>query len=508
MTVLDFVRITRAHLVSLVVLMLAGAGAAYALTLRMPEVYLADASGYVVVSGDQTSTGDGIAATSLGGTKADSYLPLVTGRAVAQRAIEDTGIAASPPEVAARVGASVAPNSVILKVTATGPTAEEARLLADAVIRATALEANRIEQVGARTAGSKPLVQIVPIEAALPGARIAPNPERNVLAGALVGLVVGYLIVFLRRQVDTRVRTVADVEELVGASVIGVVPVAPELRLEAGRGRLDQLGQAAEAFRQVRTNLRFVAVDRSPRSIVVTSANAHEGKSTISATLARVLGEAGQPTVIIDADLRRPTLATIFDRPGKVGLSQLLAGQIGLADALQPTDQANVQLIAAGRTPPNPSELLGSQRMKALIDHLAEDHLVILDAPPLLPVTDAGLLSGVTDGTLLVLAVGRTHKEQARLCAKIMGQVGGRVLGVVLNLAPRKGVGQVVYGYGRGYAAYTSEPYTSVAGPVDQGGVDLLDASDGLAPGPGAGPGTQGREKAPAPKEPRVKARR
>ena len=136
-----------------------------------------------------------------------------------------------------------------------------------------------------------------------------------------------------------------------------------------------------------------------------------------------------------------------------MGLSQLLSGQVRLADALQDTDQPNVRLIAAGRTPPNPSELLGSQRMHALIDHLAKDHLVILDAPPLLPVTDAGLLSGMSDGTLLVFAVGRTHKEQARLCAKIMGQVGGHVLGVVLNMAPKKGLGGVVYGYGHGYGS-------------------------------------------------------
>ena len=501
MTLLDFARLTRAHLLSLVVLTLVGAGTAYLVTLRMPEVYLADASGYVVVGGDKQSSGDGIAAATLGGSKADSYLPLVTGRAVAQRAIESTGIQASPPEVAARVEASVAPSSVILKVTATGPTPEEARLLADAVIAATAEEANRIEKVGSTSAGSRPLVQIVPIEAALPGAKIAPDPQRNLLIGAVAGLLVGYLIVFLRRQLDTRVRTVADVEELVGASVIGVVPTVAELRQEAGRGRLDQLGQAAEAFRQVRTNLRFVAVDRSPRSIVVTSANAHEGKSTISATLARVLGEAGQPTVIIDADMRRPTLATIFDRSGKVGLSQLLAGQVGLRDALQPTDQANVRLIAAGRTPPNPSELLGSQRMKALIDHLAKDHLVILDAPPLLPVTDAGLLSGVSDGTLLVLAVGRTHKEQARLCAKIMGQVGGRIVGVVLNLAPRKGVGQVVYGHGHGYAAYTSEAYTTVRESVPHDDVDLLGTAE-------SGAGGNGGSAAMVPEPPREQARR
>ena len=193
-------------------------------------------------------------------------------------------------------------------------------------------------------------------------------------------------------------------------------------------------------------------MDNPPRSIVITSANPSEGKSTVSATLARVLGEAGQKTILIDADLRRPTLSTVFERDGSVGLSQILSGQVSVEDALQDTDQVNVQLIPAGRIPPNPSELLGSQRMKALIEELAQDHLVLMDAPPLLPVTDAGLLSGISDGTILVFAVGKTHKEQVAFCAKILEQVGGNLLGAVLNLAPKRGIGSVAYG--NGYSGY------------------------------------------------------
>ncbi|WP_392544993.1 polysaccharide biosynthesis tyrosine autokinase [Oryzobacter telluris] len=471
MTILDFVRLSRAHLLHLVVLTVVGAGAALAVTSQMPAVFLADASGYVVVGGDPQSSGEGLAETTLGGSKADSYLPLVTGRAVAQRAIEETGIQASPAEVAGRVSASVAPNSVILKVMATGPTSEQARLLADAVIAATAEEANRIERVGSASAGSTPLVQIVPIETALPGVKVAPVTRTNLLVGALVGLGVAYVLVFLRRQLDTRLRSVADVEELVATSVLGVVPTTTELRRETARGRLEDLGPAAEAFRQIRTNLRYLSVDGSLRSIVVTSANPGEGKSTVSATLARTLSEAGQKTVIIDADLRRPTLAAVLDQSGRVGLSQLLSGQVRLKDVLQDTDQPNLKFIAAGRVPPNPSELLGSQRMHALVDHLAKDHLVILDAPPLLAVTDAGLLAAMTDGALLVFAVGRTQKEQARHSAKLMAQVGARVLGVVLNLAPRKGVATAIYGHGYGgYASYGS--YTSTVTEVETAPAD------------------------------------
>ncbi len=480
MTLLDFVRLTRANVWMILVLALTGVGAAYVLTERMPEVYRADASGYVRVAGPAESTGEGIAANTLSGSKAESYLPLVDSRAVAQRVIDETGIEASPAEVAGRVTASVATNSVVLEVTATGPSPEEARVLADAVIAATAEEANRIETEG--TDEKDALVRIVPIESALPGVQVAPDLRRNLLVGGVVGLAVAYLIVFARRQLDTRLRTVDDVEDLTGSSVLGVVPTVRELRAETGRGRLDRLGAASESFRQLRTNLRFVGVDDPPRSIVVTSANAHEGKSTVSATLARVLADAGEHVVLIDADLRRPSLATVFDHDGRVGLSQLLAGQVGLRDILQDTDQAGLSLIPAGRTPPNPSELLGSVRMRQLVDHLARDHVVILDAPPLLPVTDAGVLTAQCDGSLFVFAVGRTHKDQARLAARMMERVGGRVLGVVLNLAPRRGLGAVHYGYGHGgyvsdYA--TRRRYEQV---VPEAPVPLVDDEDDEVP--------------------------
>ncbi len=476
MTLLDVVRLTRANALMIFVLVVTGLAAAFVITSRTPHVYQADASGYVRVTGSAESTGEGIAATTLSGSKAESYLPIVDSRAVAQRVIDETGIRASPAEVAGRVSASVAPNSVVLEVAATGPTPEEAQLLADAVIAATAEEANRIETAG--TGRADALVQVVPIESALPGVQVAPDPLRNLLVGGFVGVVVAYLIVLARRQLDTRLRTVDDVEEVTGGSVLGVVPAVRELRTVSGRGRLDQLGAASEAFRQLRTNLRFVGVDDPPRSIVVTSANAHEGKSTVSATLARVLADAGEHVVLIDADLRRPSLAGVFDHDGGVGLSQLLAGQVGLRDILHGTDQANLSLITAGRTPPNPSELLGSVRMKQLVDHLARDHVVILDAPPLLPVTDAGVLAAQCDGALFVFAVGRTHKDQARLAARMMARVGGRVLGVVLNLAPRRGLGAVHYGYGHGgYASdyATRRRYEQVVAQVP---VPVVDDDD------------------------------
>jgi polysaccharide biosynthesis transport protein len=201
-------------------------------------------------------------------------------------------------------------------------------------------------------------------------------------------------------------------------------------------------------------------VDNPPNSIVITSANAGEGKTVVSSNLARVLAAAGQKTMLIDGDLRRPMVATIFDLDPVVGLTQVLAGDLPLESTIQDPGLPNLRVITAGRIPPNPSELLGSQRMQRMIEELvAEGYLVLIDAPPLLPVTDAGLLSGIVDGAILVLAVGKTYKEQAKLAAKVLNQVGGHVLGSVLNRAPMGNIGGVVYGYG--YATHSQDYYSA-----------------------------------------------
>ena len=457
MTLIDFVRLTRRNLGRLILATIVGALLAYGYAMTLPKRYAADASGFVIAANASQTTNEAIVGSSLAGSKADNYTYLVQSRAVAAAVIDKLGLETTPQDVASRVsGEVVQTGSVILKVTAVAGTAKEAQQIADATVEATAAEANRLELGGGPVKpDQKAAVRIIPVESALlPSAPFAPNMQKYALVGAVLGLGLMYLLIFSRRLLDTRMRSVKDVEALASTSALGIIPLSPELNVKVGRGRIGKLGVASEGFRQLRTNLRFVSVDKPPRSIVVTSANPGEGKSTVAATLARVLGEAGQKTVIIDADLRKPTLMDVFERDGLVGLSQILSGQVTLEEALQDTDQGNLRLITAGRIPPNPSELLGSQRMHALVDELKKDHLVIMDAPPLLPVTDAGLLSGFSDGTILVVAVGKTHKEQVTFAAKILGQVGGTLLGAVLNMAPKRGLGAVAYGNGYGYSRY------------------------------------------------------
>lgn len=463
MTFAEFVRMTRAYLWFLVLLTLLGAGVMIALTSREPVLYSAGASGIVKV-GYSSSAGEEMSNQSLASDKAALYVALVGTTPVAERVVEKLGLDVDASAIAGRFTASVDTDVNLLTVQAVGTTPEEARDLANTVVEATAEVAEEIENTG-RPANSKQqsLVQVVPLEQAqLPGAPFTPDYRKAALKGAGAGLVLAYLLLIARRMLDRRIRSVKDVEAATGSSVIGIIPKVDSLA-RTHRGVRGDLGQAAEAFRQLRTNLRFLDVDNAPRRIVITSALAGEGKSTVSANLARLVAQAGERVVLVDADLRRPMIASTFDVDGEIGLTQVLAGDLQVSEAMVDSGIENLTLLPAGRIPPNPSELLGSLRMSQLIDELARTHLVLLDAPPLLPVTDAGLLSAFCDGALLVQATGQTHIEQSEHCKRILDQVGSRMLGVVLNKAPLRGVGALAYGDGYGGYSAKAEKATSAA---------------------------------------------
>lgn len=429
---------------------LVGLGLAAAFSLTQPTVYSATSSAYVV-AGNSESTSDALAGSALAKEKAEVYLPLVTSQQVAARIADDMNLT-SAQGLAARLTGSVVKESVLFQITATSSTPEAASELAQAAIRATAAEVEALETLNSPR-GNTPttVIKVVPVQqAATPAVRVSPTVARNLAIGAALGLMIGFVIAIIRRVVDRRVRTSTEAEELAGVGTLGIIPTVPELassRLSANPG------PAAEAMRLLRTNIRFVSVDHPPRSIVVTSANPDEGKSTIAAHLAYMLAESGQPTILIDADLRRPSQAKFFDVDGAVGLTQVLARAVPLMDALVIGPHPNLELLLAGRIPPNPSELVGSERMHDLIAELSATHIVIIDAPPLLAVTDAGLLTVASDGALLVIKSGATFKEQVALCRDTFDRVGGGLLGTVLNLVPKKDLGSALYGYG-----YSSHP--------------------------------------------------
>lgn len=456
MTILDFLRMLRANLKLLIIGLVVGALLGFGYSLMQPRVYASSSTGYVTV-GNGAGIGDVISGSAAAKEKAAAYLALVNSAAVA-----DEIIAANPElnmsrgQVQSNLSATVDANSALINVSAHGSTPEQAQALANSSLEAVAKVVNDLE-------GSSS-VRVIPLEdAALNNTPISPDVQKLVLIGAGIGLGLVFATILLRRTVDTKLRTRDDATKATEAGVLGVLPFSDELTEEnILRANIDHVAQ--ESIRQMRTNLRFVNVDNPPKSLIVTSAEPGEGKSTVSTSIARALADAGEPVIIIDADLRRPTIAKKFKIDSKIGLTQVLAGQVELADAVRQFEDTQLFILPAGRIPPNPSELLGSDKMRQLISELSGEFTVIVDVPPVLPVTDAALLSTAVDGVVLVGTVGKTRKENLAEAATNLRKVSANLLGVVINRAPRTGLGNSYYGF-----AYSSTgAYSSYYGQDEQ----------------------------------------
>lgn len=462
MTVVDFVRLLRHGWKTLVVTGLLGLLTAGAFIMTRPVFFQASTIG-MVVAGDAQMTGSVMAGNLLAEQRAEAYLALIDTRAVANLTAEELKAKKRPRAASGSVRAEIVPNTTFIRVTATGTTAADAQALANASLNALAEEALNLETYGqtqGRTVSHAEKVRlssvhVLPYEpASLPAAPARQNLPQGLAAGLLGGLVLGGFIIAARKQLDVRVRTQKDLEGATGRSVLGVVPDTRDLKNQRKKRDMRSMGQAGEALRQLRTNLRFVQVDQPPKAVVITSATAGEGKSTLATNLAQLIARSGRDVVLVDCDLRKPMQAQAFGVDAQIGLTQVLAGDVSLRGALMPTQVPRLKLLPAGRIPPNPSELLGSQRMHDVIKDLSRDAFVILDAPPMLVVTDAGLLSVAADGAILVVNAGRTPKDAVSLCTKQLEMLGATLLGSVLNKAKRENLGEYGYAYGYGYRKY------------------------------------------------------
>lgn len=205
---------------------------------------------------------------------------------------------------------------------------------------------------------------------------------------------------------------------------------------------------SAEAYRALRTNLQFLSADGPLGVIVVTSAGPEEGKTTVTANLAAAMAKAGDRVIVVGADLRKPTLHEVFGCSRDIGLTSVLTGHMEWEDALQTTPVEGIRLLASGPIPPNPAELLGSERMHQLLSELrGEADMVIVDAPPVLNVADAVVLSRWVDGYLYVVSVGLTPREAIKEGKRRLDQVGARLLGTVVNRIDGRSASYAYYQY-------------------------------------------------------------
>jgi len=282
---------------------------------------------------------------------------------------------------------------------------------------------------------------------------ISPKVGETVVLAAAIGLVLAVGGAFLIEYIDDTIKTSEDVTRALDLPTLGAIA-----RID-GREYPEKLialedfrSPVTESYRALRTNIQFSAVDKPARTLMITSPNSIEGKSVTLANLAVVMAQSGLSVIVVDTDLRRPVMHKIFDLDNSHGLSDaILRSDSGVAEHVRPTKVENLRLVTTGPLPPNPAELVGSERMKRAIEELkAQADMVLFDSPPTLAVTDATLLSTRVDGVLVVNDVGRTRRVMAQRAVESLRQVGANVLGVILNRLPSGRAGYYYY-----YYAYT-----------------------------------------------------
>jgi len=417
-------------------------GAAMLVTTLTPPKYSASVTFFV---GTQTKgVSDAYQGSLFSQQRIKSYADLLTSDRLAQAIVDNDPMGRTPDQVQESITANAIPDTVLLEATVTdGDRARALRLSQGLAKQFVAL----VQTLETPPGSDVPTVWVEVIAGPTLAAKpVSPTPVRNAGLALVLGLVLGVGAAVLRETLDTSVKSAPALAELTGAAVLSTVPVDSR----AKRAPLIVAGSAgsvrAEALRQLRTNLQFVNVDAPARAIAVTSAVPGEGKTTTACNLAIVFAEAGKRVVIVDADLRRPRVAEYLNVEGAVGLTNVLAGQATVDDALQQWGTSGVFVLPAGSIPPNPSELLGSRNMEALLASLRQGFdVVIVDTPPLLPVTDGAVAATIVDGTVLVFRCGKTTTAQARSAADALAAVDARVLGCVLNMVPRKSSGAYTY---------------------------------------------------------------
>jgi capsular exopolysaccharide synthesis family protein len=448
----DYLDILRTRWKLITVTTLLGVIAAALASMLATPLYTATTKSFVSVNGGGTQTD---VATAVQGSlfaqdRVKSYVDVVTADEVMGAVIDELGLDVSTSELASQISVNNPLDTVLLEISATDPNPQQAQAIANAT--AEALQ-NQVDQLEQPVGGGDSLVRISVTEpAAVPGSPSSPRTKINLALGFLVGLAVGVGAAVLLETLDTRIKSIDTLAKYFDQPLLGVIGFDPEAAKAPLLSDIPSQSKRAESFRQVRTNLQFVDIDHRPKSIVVASAVPREGKSTTAINLSITIAQTGQPVFLIEGDLRRPKVADYLGIEGMAGLTDVLVGRATVDEVLQPWGPTgNFWVMAAGPLPPNPSELLGSQAMADLIRHLEKRATLIIDVPPLLPVTDAAVLTRLSGGAILVVRCDKTRREQVRTAEQSIESVGGKILGLVMNMAPPRGPDSHRYGYGYQY---------------------------------------------------------
>ncbi|SNT01300.1 polysaccharide biosynthesis tyrosine autokinase [Rhodococcoides kyotonense] len=432
MEIREYGRILRAGWWIVALVTVLGIVGGFVYSMVSPDRYQACARLFVTTEGG-SSVGEAYQNNLFSQERVNSYAGLATSTQVAQRAVDQLQQPMTANELRDRLTATPIEKTVLLDLCATDSDPEVARALTNAVAGQLTQVVQELEtsQRGGSPAAGATIVD----QADVPSSPMGTGLLSLLVLGGVAGLLVGVLAALARGLMDRSVRDRSRAEDISGRAVLGGIP----FDAERPSTPVSTFARMGEPLRALRTNIRFLGAGSPPRVITVTSGSAGEGRTSTAIDLAAVLAEAGHKVLLVGGDMRTPELAERLGIAQTRGLSTVLSGEHRADDAIHRDVINGVSVLPAGPVPPNPSELLGSDRAQVLLESLRGDYrYVVIDTPPLLDVTDGAILTALADGALVLARIGRTTREQLRRTIKVLGGVGGTVLGVVTTFEPTR----------------------------------------------------------------------
>lgn len=436
----QFASLLRRRWLTVVLLVVVALGLSTAYSLAATKQYESTTKIFVSAAGS-TGTGDDTYAGALfTASRMKSYADLATSTDLLEQVVDELGLPVTVEELAGQITATVVPETFRLVLSVRDPdpkTAQNiARVTADRLVDYLTL----LETPISTTGDPQPQINATVTDPAdFDDAAVSPRTGLNLVIAGVLGLVLGAALAVAREVLDRTVGSVEQVETMTKAPVLASVSFDQSIRKSPVLTDLGGFAPRTEAFRVLRTNLQFLDLDQRPRSIVITSAVPGEGKTITSTNLAVALAQAGRRVLLVDGDLRRPRVASVLGLDAAVGLTTVLVGSTELKEAIQVHEPSGLHLLSSGAKPPNPTEILQSRVTKDLVLELQDLYdMVIIDAPPLLPVADASVLATIADGAIVVTRHGHTSREQLEAAVSRLDRVGARLFGVVLNMVRRR----------------------------------------------------------------------
>ncbi|MCL2653215.1 MAG: polysaccharide biosynthesis tyrosine autokinase [Propionibacteriaceae bacterium] len=422
-----------------------------------PPTYTAESQVFLGVQGGQT-TSDLVQGSSYATTVARNFALVATTPKVLDGAIKDLNLDTTPQSLATHITTSIPTNTSIINIDVIDGSAQQAADIAQSV--AKNLQSAVAELSTVATSAQTTVTATIITPAIVPTSPTSPKLALTLALGLVLGLAIGVGQAVLRKTLDVSIRTEDDIAEATTHSVLARIPFSTSIAKDSLVIVNDPQSPLAEEYRRLRTNLSFMDLDSNRTPIyVVTSSLASEGKSVTAINLAFSFAEDDIRVLLIDADLRRPMVASYLNMESAAGLTTVLLGKARLADVVQHLGSDKVDILPIGAIPPNPVELIASTSMSRMLATAAQEYdVIVIDSAPLVPVVDTTLLSTLTTGTLVVVGSGKVKVQQLQEAIESLSRAKANILGVVLNMVKS----QDGSGYGGNYYYYRpKDPKTS-----------------------------------------------